>query len=122
MSLRTGDRITLTLNPTIRLSRFDSVKPFVSIQRVMGDDPAADLADLEADVQTQFHRAVLREIGVLDGAAEALGENGTLNDLAEWCEKELGDGISAQATQEVSTPKARKGGKPVKKRKRVRRE
>lgn len=103
MALRPGDRITLTLNPTIRLSRFDSIKPFVSIQREMGDDPAADLADLEAEIHRQFTRALAREIHVLNEVMDALGPEGTVESLASWCQKEMLNGIAAKPARRVTS-------------------
>jgi hypothetical protein len=101
MALKPGDRVTLTLNPTIWLTRFVSIKPFVSVSREIGDDPVADLADLEAEVQVQFKRALAREIEVLDDTTTALGESNSLDDLASWCQKELGNGVSARPSREV---------------------
>lgn len=109
MALHPGDRVTLTLNPTIRLSRFDSIRPFVSIQREMGPDPAADLAALEAEVHAQFVRALAREIHVLDEVTDALGEGGSLADLAAWCQKEMGNGIATHPTRQVHEAGAAEG-------------
>jgi len=123
MALQPGDRVTLTLSPTIQLSRFISLKPFVSIQRVMSDDPEADLAALEATIREQYKRAVVREVEMMSATTEAVGKDADLDTLVEWCEQETADVTAEQAVEEEGEDEARpphKAGKALKRKPRRR--
>jgi len=81
---RSGDEITIGHSPTIFLSKYQSVKPTVSITRTLGDDPEADVTELVEDVKRQVHRAVLDQLGMLGEYYQVL-EDGDEDALAEYC-------------------------------------
>jgi hypothetical protein len=101
MGLQPGDGLTLTLNAPIQVSRFVILKPFASVHRELGDDPEADIVSMRAELRRLYVEQLAQEIEVMDSALEAIGDNGTLEDLKEWCLKELGD-VDARTTAKVS--------------------
>jgi len=88
--LRPGDVISLSIHPSIELSKYTFLKPSATITRKVEatDDPAIIIAEIEADLRKSVARAALVELGVLSDFTDAL-TNGGVEGLVEYLNKEL---------------------------------
>lgn len=89
MAIKTGDRITLMTHPTIQLGRYEFVKAGVDVSCVIGDDPDADLEEMQVKLRYAYARALAVELGIVESAAEAIADDG-MDGLKRWCLKEIG--------------------------------
>lgn len=91
MALQPGDSLSLSREGKVFLNQFSSVSAFVSLTRVLGDDPEADVEVMREDLDHMFHEQLLINLAGVSQAYDAMG--GDENDpenvvrLAEYLEK-----------------------------------
>jgi hypothetical protein len=111
MPLRKGDVISLTLNPVIRFTQYDSFKTMVTIRRTLTDDVEGDVTDAIATLRQLYFRALKREVSIYCGITREFAVEDHPKKLLKICRKELVD-----ATPEIIVePGDGQAGKPIKK-------
>lgn len=78
-----GDTVTLSISPVVQLAPYTHAKPFASITREIGDDPDADLEDMQNILRVNIRHSMLLEIESLDEFTAAL--EGGRESLADYC-------------------------------------
>lgn len=81
MSLRPGDQLTLSRSGKVFLTQYTSVEGFASLTRTLGDDPAADITDMQETLNALWSASVLENFAKVDAANEALGTERDLDAL-----------------------------------------
>jgi hypothetical protein len=87
---KTGDTVTLGASPAINLGNYNSLKPSASITRVLGDNPEAEIKEMESTLQESLVKATLAEAGFCTDVAECL-ELGGLDAIQQYCTQQLND-------------------------------
>jgi hypothetical protein len=90
MPLRKGDSVSVSVNPTIRFTQYDSFKTMVTVRRELNEQPKEDLADLLSCVRALYFKALHREISLWKGCNSALGEVQDVDALVALVKKEAG--------------------------------
>jgi hypothetical protein len=94
---RKGQKVTLSANPTIQLSKFEFLKPMASITFEVGDDPEQDLRGATEGLRTAIYTAMLTDLGVRNELAEILGSDAdapvSLETLTEFLMRKVGDHV-----------------------------
>jgi hypothetical protein len=80
MAYRKGDIVTMGFGPALRVRKYETLKPHAEITRELGDDPEADMLELEKDVERAYGIALLNELGLWEEFHTAL-ESGGLDAL-----------------------------------------
>jgi hypothetical protein len=106
--LKPGDRITVSLNPTIRIAEYNSIHPFVSIGRDVGENPQQDVEEVTQAVQDLLHLAIKKEVEVWVGVVSALGTDINTDAVIQHCEQEAAHArpetqVQPAATREPAT-------------------
>lgn len=113
MSLKPGDTYTATRDAKVFLTQYTALSAHVSLTRVLGDDPEADRAEMEVQVDRMWHEAMLANHKLANGAYDALGEaDGNVDKLIEYLERNARG--ESQETPAVKAPlrKRKLGTKP----------
>lgn len=87
-----GQRVTLSANPTIQLTRYEFVKPMASVTFEIGDDPVKSLEQGEAALRQAVFRSILLDLNIRNELAEFLGDEDTevrTEDLAAYLLKKV---------------------------------
>lgn len=94
--MQSNDRVTLSGNVIIQVSKYLSVKPGASVTCTIDGDPEVAVQELEVKLRGLLFRSLLVELHVLAGCESALGarypDAETLRDvdaLADFCEEEI---------------------------------
>jgi hypothetical protein len=106
MAFREGDTLALRAQCVVKLSQYESLKPWASLTRVLGEDPEADAEDMRRTLYVELRRAVLMEIEDRDAAQALVGERGQLTALIKHCEKVIEEGPDGEeASKGVEFPR-----------------
>lgn len=92
MGLRAGDTLTLTRRAVVHLSRYDALKPSVTLTRQLQDPVESDRREMEQILYVELCRAVLHEVRVRDEAAAKMGEELRITPLLKHCEEVVDGG------------------------------
>lgn len=119
MPIKPGDRVTVSLNPSIKLADFMMLKPFASITREVQCD--ADVAELHVDVVRLVHAAARNELHLVVNAINSLSNSFDTEALDAYLAQEITH-ARPQAHTEAGAPSgndraAPAPGKPGPKRK-----
>ena len=82
MSVKQGDRVSLSLGPTINVGDYSSVKPMVTVTREIGDDPEQDLQEMRDSLKTLYQHQLKLEVMALMGTGSLLTSCESLDDVA----------------------------------------
>lgn len=85
--LKSGDTYTATREGKVFLTQYANVSAFVSVSRVLGDDPEAERAALDAHVDRLWHEAMLANHRNVNGAYEAMGSDQDIEKLIDYLER-----------------------------------
>lgn len=126
MSLRKGDRVSISINPVVALSRFVNCKAHATLTRELGDDPEADLEQMGRDIVGVYREALLAELGQLSELQEVVGvprrdapRDDDVDRLVQYCLNSVGKRRVGEEETEDRKPKksgARKKSRARKKR------
>lgn len=97
MPLKPGDTFNVSRDGKVFLTQYNTLGAHVSLTRVLGDDPEADVAEMNALADRMWHEGMLANFRLVDGAYVAAGvgsdvdvekliaylESKTLNDAQE---------------------------------------
>lgn len=108
MPIQPGDKVTLSINPTVQLAEFHYVKPHASITRECGDDPEATLDEMQQDLHGMICRAMAAELGVLQDLYDALEEG--KDALVDYCLANL-NGATHESEGQTRSKRTTSGGK-----------
>lgn len=116
MPLKPGDHVALSRDGKVFLTQYTAVSAFVSLARTIGPDPAADVAEMHATLDAMFHDQLLRNLGNLNNATEAIGaeDGGQAERLAHYLNQMRHEGTQEETHQAEAPAPAAKG--PVRKR------
>lgn len=95
--LRKGDRLTITRSTTLWLTRFDSLKPSVTLSREIGDDPQADQDEMELICYVELRRAMLTEIRNRNKFEKLTGEENEIGPVVKHCKRVVQAGYGGAA-------------------------
>jgi len=89
-TLKPGDSVSLSREGKVFLTQFSSVAGFVSLTRVVGDDPEADIEQMQADLDVMFRESMLRNLQATNECYDALGSDGDVEALVAYLEGSSG--------------------------------
>jgi len=89
MPLRTGDSVSVSVNPTVRFTQYDSFKTMVTVRRELGERPEEDLKDLVDTIGDVYFRALRREIELYTGCVQGLGAHSSIEELLSYCRSQI---------------------------------
>ncbi len=94
MPVKPGDRVTVSMNPTLTVARYVNLKPFVSLTRDIPTDAneadaAYAVADLHATVKELVCKAALAELDVVTNSMNALGSDFNSDALETYLRREI---------------------------------
>lgn len=92
--LKPGDRLTIHRHATVWLTQYDSLKPSVTLTREVGDDPAADRAEMERVCYVELRRALLDEVRTRRQFKKLMGDEMKLTPLLKHCEEVVSGGYT----------------------------
>lgn len=72
---RKGQRVTLSTNPTIKLGKYEFLKPMASVTFEISDDPESDLREGTRALREAIYQSMLTDLGVRNEIAEFLGDD-----------------------------------------------
>ena len=115
MPLRPGDTVSLSIRPPIQLSQFQYLKTGVTLTRVVGENPEADIADMRVTAQRLYAEALHMELTTFDTLTQIYAE-GDMDDLVSWCveqsrglEEEHQEGSHQEGSHQASPKGGAKG-------------
>jgi len=95
-----GQRVTLSANPTIKLTKYEFLKPMASVTFAIGDDPEESVAQGERALRQAIFRSMVLDLDIRNELAEFLGDEDNDVDtesLAAFLLKKVdGDVVSAE--------------------------
>ena len=75
MKFKPGDTYNATRDGKVFLTQFNAIGAHVSLTRVLGVDPEADVAEIDALVDQLWHKALLANFALVNGAYGAAGSS-----------------------------------------------
>lgn len=99
--LKPGDRVTLSLNPTIPCGDYSSVKPMVSITRELGNDPERDVLEMRGILKELYPEQLKIEIMALIGVGGLIADSPDLTTAANTIMEGLQNGDIHQCLEEA---------------------
>ena len=108
MCLKEGDKITLTVSPTIQVVPFQFLKASASVQRTLTADIEKDLEETKQAVEQLYLHNVEVELGLFTSVLEAVEMDG-IDGIKEWCAEEIKRyGNKKEVEQKTKTRKPRR--------------
>ena len=85
---RTGDRVSLSISPSLKLGDGVYLKPHVSISRELGDDPVNEMAVLRRELVREYFKAAITELTAVDALVSALADCRDAGEMADVLKRE----------------------------------
>lgn len=82
--VKSGDTVSLSIHPSVQVSRFFFVKASATVTRVVGDDPAEDLLAMKKDLRKLYLEAVSVEIELVNELSDAMDSEDPLAALQDY--------------------------------------
>lgn len=108
-NLKPGDSLSISRDGKVFLTQYSSVGGFVSLTRTMGEDPEADVIEMQDTLDAMWRDAVLRNHKAVNAAYAALGTDSDIDALLAYLEGKVPDVVpEKEAPKSVKKPFKRK--------------
>lgn len=105
MTLRRGDTVSLSVRPTVALTRYQHLKAAASITRTLGDNPEQDVQEMRVELRRLYFAAVADDLTLAGELTQLVREDGQTDAIAAYALKH--SKIHAQQTSPSRRPAKR---------------